>query len=146
MAFALTFLLAGCAPASVYRDGGDLVEDCLDSLPDAPAAEGVFVQPDDGREPVLDEFTAARCTIDVSVYLLSDDEVIAGLDDASDSGVRVRVMLEEHPFGGGGTHNEDAEAISAGGAEVRWSGETVRFSHAKFALVDEQVALIMNQT
>lgn len=108
-------------------------------------ATGVFVQPDDGREPVLEELMAAQCTIDVSVYLLSDDVIIAALGAAADRGVRVRVMLEQHPFGGGGTSDEDAGEIAAGGAEVRWSGSTIRFSHAKFAVIDEQVALIMNQ-
>lgn len=137
--------VTGCAPSAFSPNQGQLVEDCLQALLEAPVATGVLVQPDDGREPVLEEFTSAGCTIDVSIYLLSDDEIIAALEAAADRGVRVRVMLEEHPFGGGGSHNEDAEEIADGGAEVRWSGSTIRFSHAKFALVDEQVALILNQ-
>lgn len=138
-------VVTGCGPSSFSSNQGQLVDDCLRALPEPPVATGVFVQPDDGRDPVLEEFTRAGCTIDLSVYLLSDDEIIAALEAAADRGVRVRVMLEEHPFGGGGSHNEDAEAIADGGAEVRWSGSTIRFSHAKFALVDQGVALILNQ-
>lgn len=144
-ALALFLLLSGCSAPALDQDATQQVTGCLRSLPDAQVATGVFVQPDDGREPVLEELDAATCTIDISVYLLSDDEVITALGEAVDRGVRVRVMLEEHPFGGGGSHNEDAEELTANGAEVRWSSTSIRFSHAKFAIVDERVALIMNQ-
>lgn len=145
IAVAILSIVTGCAPSAFSPDHNQLVEECLQALPEPPVATGIFVQPDDGREPVLEELTTAGCTIDVSIYLLSDDAIIAALDAAADRGVRVRVMLEEHPFGGGGSHNEDAERIANGGAEVRWSGSTIRFSHAKFAVIDEQVALILNQ-
>lgn len=138
-------ILTGCSPPAFSPDQGQLAEKCVQALPEVPVATGVFVQPDDGREPVLEEVTAAACTIDISIYLLSDDEIIAALAAAVDRGVHVRVMLEEHPFGGGGSHNEDAKEIADGGAEVRWSGSAIRFSHAKFAVIDERVALILNQ-
>lgn len=141
----VAFLLTGCSAPYLDQGPGQIVADCLRGLPGAQRATGVFVQPDDGREPIVEELSAASCTIDVSVYLLSDDEVIAALGEAADRGVRVRVMLEEHPFGGGGSHNEDAEAVEDEGAEVRWSSDSIRFSHAKFAVIDQQVALIMNQ-
>jgi len=144
-AIALALLLGGCSAPSLDNGGDDQVAHCLESIPEPQVATGVFVQPDDGREPVVEELDAATCTIDVSIYLLSDDEVIMALGQAVDRGVRVRVMLEEHPFGGGGSHNEDADGLTASGADVRWSSTEVRFSHAKFAIVDQRVALIMNQ-
>lgn len=143
-ALASLVLLAGCSAASMDRSTDGTVA-CLRSLALPQVASGVFVEPDDGREPVLDELNAARCAIDISVYLLSDDELISALGEAVDRGVRVRVMLEEHPFGGGGSVDEDANDLREHGVEVRWSGSSVRFSHAKFAIVDRQVALIMNQ-
>lgn len=138
-------LLSGCSSPDIAVNQSQLVEDCLRSLPEAPVATGVFVEPDDGRQPVIEELTGATCTIDISIYLLSDAEVIAALEAAGNRGARIRVMLEEHPFGGGGGQREDAEEIADGGAEVRWSGSTIRFSHAKFAIIDEDVALILNQ-
>lgn len=143
-ALAVVALLAGCSAPSIDRSADDTAI-CLESLPAPQVASGVFVEPDDGRKPVLDEIDAARCAIDVSVYLLSDDDIIAALGAAVDRGVRVRAMLEEHPFGGGGSVDEDAAELRGAGVEVRWSGSTVRFSHAKFAVVDRQVALILNQ-
>ena len=141
----VSILLVACSgnPLGSSNDG-DLAA-CLDALPQPAAFTGLFVAPDDGERPILDELQAARCTIDVSVYLLSDDAVIAALDTAADRGVRVRVMLEEFPFGGGGTQDEVRAGLEAHDIEVRWSGSGVRFSHAKFIVVDRQVALIMNQ-
>jgi len=141
----VAILLAACSgnPLNSSNDGD--LDACLDALPRPAEFTGLFVAPDDGERPVLDELHAARCTIDVSVYLLSDDTVIAALDTAADRGVRVRVMLEEHPFGGGGTQDEVRAALEAHEIEVRWSGSGVRFSHAKFIVVDRQTALIMNQ-
>lgn len=138
-------ILSGCSPSALRLDHNQLIDDCLRSLAPAPVATGVFVEPDDGREPVVEELENAACTIDISIYLLSDDEIITTLEGAADRGVRVRVMLEEHPFGGGGNQREDADEIEGGGAEVRWSGSTIRFSHAKFAVIDQDVALILNQ-
>src|SRR5262245_17584346 len=51
---------------------------------------GLFVLPDDGREPILTELDAAQRTITLQVYLLSDEEIIAALERAEARGVAVR--------------------------------------------------------
>ena len=71
-----------------------------------PGVVGLFVQPDDGRAPILDELDAARESISLEVYLLSDAEIIAALERAEARGVEVRVILEEQPFGGAGDQPE----------------------------------------
>ena len=118
---------------------------CLGTLDVPGPVSGLFVEPDDGHDPVIDEFSAAACTIDVSIYILSDDVVIDSLTTAAARGVRVRVTLEEFPFGGGGGQVEVKEHLERQGIEVRWSASDIRFSHAKYAVIDRQVALIMNQ-
>lgn len=140
----LGFSLTACggAPGFLSSDDGSA---CASALEGVPEATGVFVEPDDGRDPVLEEFQAARCGIDVSVYLLTDEAVIDELIAAARRGIGVRVMLEQHPFGGGGGQEEVEAELKAGGVEVRWSGSDIRFSHAKYVVVDRQVALILNQ-
>src|SRR5680860_996429 len=98
----ILLILASCAPQSSITLSTSPTSDCLDALPDPAPVTGVFVEPDDGYDPVVREIDSAACTIDVSVYILSDDFVIDALGYAADRGVRVRIMLEEHPFGGGG--------------------------------------------
>ena len=141
----LGFVLSACGGAPDIFSSSDDGSQCQSSLAGVPEATGVFVEPDDGRDPVLDELRAARCGIDVSVYLLTDEPVIDELIAAARRGIQVRVMLEQHPFGGGGGQEEVEAQLRAGGVEVRWSGSDIRFSHAKYLVIDRQVALILNQ-
>lgn len=105
---------------------------------------GVFVEPDDGRGPVLDELAAAKQTIDVMVYLLTDKQVVQALVDAEKRGIQVRVILEQHPYGGFGNPEEVAQTLRRAGAEVRWSSSDFTFTHAKTILVDRTEALVLN--
>ena len=141
----LTLALGACGPASRILSPASDIQECVSALVAAPMASGVFVEPDDGREPILEEIQAARCSVDVSVYLLTDKAVIGELIAASARSVRVRVLLEEHPFGGGGGQYDVESELEEGGVDVKWSGSEVRFSHAKYVVVDRQIALILNQ-
>jgi len=134
-----------CSPLDQTSSQASETHSCLDTLNLPEPVSGLFVEPDDGADPVVDEFLAAACTVDVSVYILSDEIVIESLAAAASRGVRVRVMLEEFPFGGGGGQVEVKEHLEQRGVEVRWSASDIRFSHAKYAVIDRQVALIMNQ-
>lgn len=114
--------------------------------PAAPtlAVAGVFVEPDDGRAPILDELAAAGESVSLHVYLLSDEEIIEALEDAAGRGLRVRVMLEEHPFGGAGGQPAVAARLRRAGIEVSWGDPVFRFSHIKTFVIDDRVAIIMN--
>ena len=106
---------------------------------------GVFVEPVDGRAPVLEELDAATGSIDLEVYLLSDEDVIAALERAHARGVHVRVLLEQHPFGGSGNTPEVFARLQAAGIDARWSNPAFNFSHIKMFVVDRRTAVIMNQ-
>jgi phosphatidylserine/phosphatidylglycerophosphate/cardiolipin synthase-like enzyme len=104
----------------------------------------VLVLPDDGRQPFIDEIDAADSSIDLYLYLLSDEEIIQGLIRSHVRGVNVRVMLEPEPFGGAQTELETWQRLDAAGIDVRWSPARFRFAHIKLMIVDREVALIMN--
>jgi cardiolipin synthase len=106
---------------------------------------GVFVEPGDGRAPLLDEIEAARHSIDLEVYIVTDDTILQALEDAQRRGVEVRVILEEHPFGGGGGQEEVFARLESAGIAVRWGNPVFRFTHIKMLVVDDAVAIIMNQ-
>ncbi len=111
---------------------------------DSAGVVGIFVEPDDGRAPILMELAAAERNIDLHVYLVSDEEIIDALIEAEERGVRVRVLLEEHPFGGSGQNPVTFDRLQAAGAEVRWSNPAFRFSHVKMLVIDQGVVIIMN--
>jgi phosphatidylserine/phosphatidylglycerophosphate/cardiolipin synthase-like enzyme len=110
----------------------------------AAGVRGLFVEPDDGREPVVAELNAAMSAIDVHIYLLTDDDIIDALVGAEARGVSVRVILEQYPFGGAGNPEEVADQLRHSGAEVRWASHEFSFSHLKTIVVDKSSAIVMN--
>lgn len=105
---------------------------------------GVIIEPDDGRKPILDELNGAKQSITLEVYLLSDKEIISALENAHGRGVDVRVILEEHPYGGAGNQPQIFKQLQSAGVNVRWSNPTFRFTHIKTFVVDNTTAIIMS--
>lgn len=105
---------------------------------------GVFITPGDGRKPILDEIAAASTSIDMEIYIATDTTILEALEEAQARGVLVRVMLEQHPFGGDGRQPDVFDRLQAAGIEVRWSNPVFRFSHIKMLVIDNEVLLVMN--
>lgn len=141
-----SFLLSACTPAWNLPAPQQSTGACLDGL-GAPAAPvtGVFVQPDDGYAPVVDEIDAARCTLDLTMYMLTDDVIFDALTAADARDVRVRVILDQHPFGMFGDQQEAFDRLEGRGVEVQWGESAYQFTHAKYMVIDARVAVIMNQ-
>lgn len=123
-------------------------------LPDAPAVEpsrlpgqttGVFIEPGDGRAPILDEIASARKSIALEIYLATDEPILQALEEAQRRGVAVRVILEQHPFGGDGRQPEIFARLGQAGIAVRWGNPVFRFTHIKAMTVDDAVLVVMNQ-
>src|SRR3954463_11068545 len=144
LALLLAIAVAGAAVANRDRVLDHKPET---SYPTGTAANGgvggFFVEPDDSREPVLAELQAAQTSIDLLIYLLTDDEIFDALAGAEARGVAVRAILEQYPFGGGGNPEETATRLREAGADVKWASTVVSFSHVKTIVVDRSVALIM---
>src|SRR3989442_15306250 len=124
LALLLVLALAGCrAPARA-----------------APVA--LHVLPEAGARPLLRSLELAATSIDLEVYLLSHPQVIAALRSARARGVRTRVLLEEHPFGGPDNAAAFAE-LQRAAVETRWTGPAFRLTHAKTLVVDRSRAWVM---
>src|SRR5215207_10424747 len=96
---------------------------------------GVFIEPGDGRAPILDEIQGARHSIDLEVYLVSDDAILQSLEEAPRRGVAVRVILEEQPFGGGGGQEAVFARLASAGIAVNWGNPVFRFSQVIAMLI-----------
>ncbi|MGN6033290.1 MAG: phospholipase D-like domain-containing protein [Thermomicrobiales bacterium] len=138
-------VLTACSPPWRSQSASVDPSSCLAGLshPDF-SSEGVFVEPTDGTAPIVDELDHADCAIDVGIYLLTNDDVIAALERAAARGVRVRVIVEQYPYGGSSDTAALAKRLDAAGIEHQWSDSRFRFTHAKYIVVDRQVAIIMN--
>ena len=112
-----------------------------------PNAITLFVQPDDGRAPVLDAFNNAQTSINLIIYLLSDRDVITALKNAVLRGVAVRVLIEQNPCCANNNTMQRAvfSDLQEGGVQVQWTNPAFRLTHAKMAVIDGTTTLIMSQ-
>lgn len=105
----------------------------------------LFEQPEAGRSPILKEIDSARSEILVEMYILSDRKIIRSLEKARQRGVKVAVMLEHHPFGGGSLNIRTREELSRTGAAVKWTNSRFALTHEKTIVIDNKEALILGQ-
>ena len=110
-----------------------------------------FVEPDDGRAPIVSALGQATQSIDIYVFTLtlpSDDPIVAALATAVASGVVVRAVLEPCPGEGASCTPPDPEAVSGcqiltqAGAMVKWANPAFTKTHAKSTLIDGARALV----
>jgi len=111
--------------------------------PNAVVVDKLWVQPDDGLEPFLDQLSSARTSLDVVVYLLTNQIVVEALISAQERGVAVRVMIEEDPFGGGAGSGDSLRALESAGVETEYGVSTFRYTHEKAVIIDGKRALVM---
>ena len=143
----LALVASWAVPRYILEPKHRSTEECLEKLDAVPiASTGLFVEPDDAYDPVINEIDEAHCEINLSIYLLTDQVVLDALGDAKGRGVRVRVQLEEEPFGGGWAANVDTSAwLSDHNIAWQWTPDRFTYSHAKYMVIDRQVAIVMNQ-
>lgn len=109
----------------------------------------IFVEPEAGAQPIVDLMASAKASIDLEMYMMSNDTLINGLIAAAKRGVKVRVMLEPNPFNPSNPNSPlpinklTLAKLKGTGIQVAWSDPAFKFTHAKTMVVDRAVALIM---
>lgn len=104
----------------------------------------VFVEPDAGVTPVIHAIAGATHSVWVEVYLLTDSRVIAALEDAERRGVDVRVMVEEHPFGGDVTvPQRTVQTLTTAGIQARFANPAYHFTHVKMLIIDRATVYVL---
>lgn len=103
----------------------------------------LFYTPDMGKTPVLEGIKNAKSSIDIEVYTFSDSDVLSELVSAKKRGVKVRVILEENPYGGYSANKETKDKLSYYGIESKWDNKAYNFTHSKFMIIDNRTGYIM---
>jgi phosphatidylserine/phosphatidylglycerophosphate/cardiolipin synthase-like enzyme len=103
----------------------------------------VFVEPDDGEQVITNAIRSAQKSIWLEIYILSDRNVIRTLEEASNRGLDVRVMLEPRPFGGGTSPAKTMDALTAAGIKAQPTNPGFSLTHEKGMLIDGTTAYIM---
>ncbi|HEY4240517.1 MAG TPA: phospholipase D-like domain-containing protein [Kofleriaceae bacterium] len=151
----LLFALAACG-GSTHNGGGDGgggddTSGGSDATPGSDAthdaspthAISIIVEPDGMRAAqVVTSIMAATSTVDMTMYELSNDDIIGALMDRASHGVTVRAILD-----GSSTNmsfNMDAYTqLTNAGAHVVWSNPLFTYTHEKAILIDQTSAWIM---
>jgi cardiolipin synthase len=83
----------------------------------------LVTEPQSGYQPIYDFISGAKKTLDMTMYQLADPTAQAALRAATKRGVKVRVLLDSDPEGGGGKKLNQAayDDLNANGVGVRWA-------------------------
>ena len=104
----------------------------------------LVTEPQSGYQPIYDFISGAKKTIDMTMYQLADPTAQAALKAAADRGVKVRVLLDSDPEGGGGVKLNQAayDDLNANGVSVRWAWSGTLW-HQKSIVRDGDAAVVM---
>lgn len=106
-------------------------------------ADRLIVEPDSGRQPILNTISQARASLDLAIYGFTDEELLQGLISAKNSNKQIRLLLQHFPYQ---TPEENLPAIqklSAAHIAYNFSPPDFYFFHQKTLLIDQRLALIM---
>lgn len=105
----------------------------------------LIAEPDDGRAPVLDLINSAQRSIDVTIYTISDSQIVNALVAAEQRGVAVRVIYNYNSFAKRHIYPNDkaANAIINAGGQARQASSAFAITHQKTITVDGTTSLIM---
>lgn len=140
----LRALAAGLAAAALLSGCGGVAPSAAVGAPvPANTEASIFVEPEDGPQPLLAELNGATRSIDLTMYLLTDRPMMSALEAARRRGVDVRAMLEQHPFGDARGNQAAYDRLQRAGIAVRWTNPRFKLTHEKAAVVDGREALIL---
>jgi len=102
----------------------------------------LIVLPDDTAKPILDAIKEAKETLNIRMFLFTDDSLLAAVIAAKQRGVKVRVMLNPARRSGKSENAAARKALTDAGIEVRDSNPKFELTHQKSMVVDGRCGLV----
>ena len=103
----------------------------------------LFIEPEEKEEPILKEIEKAQKSINLEMYLLSNKKIIQALKNAQKRGVEIKIILEKNPYKLEWFNKKIFKELKEFGIQTKWSSSEFKFTHSKFMIIDDQVAIIM---
>jgi cardiolipin synthase A/B len=113
----------------------------------ASAPHTLIVEPNDGRGAILAALASATTTIDLTIYELSDAQIVAALIAAQKRSVTVRILYNWYSFDPSTQSSEITpivQQLTSAGVACRPAPRAFEVTHEKAAVVDGTVALILS--
>jgi phosphatidylserine/phosphatidylglycerophosphate/cardiolipin synthase-like enzyme len=102
----------------------------------------LIIQPDAGVAPVLQAIRRARKTIDVTIFRLDREEIVAALEQAVSRGVRVRALIAHTNRGGERRLRKLELELLAGGITVTRTADDLPRYHGKLLITDDTLHVL----
>jgi phosphatidylserine/phosphatidylglycerophosphate/cardiolipin synthase-like enzyme len=99
----------------------------------------IAATPEAGEQPYIDALMPAQTSINVEIYEMGFGAILDALTAKAQAGVNVRVIFDHAQVS---VNQKYYDMLAAAGAHVAWSSPQFVYQHAKFFVVDEQVAVI----
>ena len=103
----------------------------------------IQVQPSDFGAAVEAAIRAAKTSVHMTMYLLTDTTIIDALGDLKDAGKDVKVVLNQTFPPNGGDNATAFAKLKARGVSVVYAPATYTFTHAKAVVIDSAKVLLM---
>lgn len=107
------------------------------------AEEQLIIEPDMGRTPIISLIQNAKSSVELTMYGLTDPQMIHALTAAKASGKKVQVLLEYHPYKSDGENDRAFQQLQKAGIEVAKPNTHFQLIHQKTLLADKNSALVM---
>jgi phosphatidylserine/phosphatidylglycerophosphate/cardiolipin synthase-like enzyme len=107
----------------------------------------LIVEPDDGRGLVLEALNAARKSIDLTIYELTDAQIMSALESAQARNVAVRVLYNWYSFTARMQQTDITPAVqklTQAGIQCRPAPSTFEVTHEKAFVIDGATAIVMS--
>jgi phosphatidylserine/phosphatidylglycerophosphate/cardiolipin synthase-like enzyme len=111
------------------------------------SAHTLIVEPDDGRTLVLQALNAATKSIDLTIYELSDPQIISALKSAQARKVAVRVLYNWYSFTPRMQQTDITpvvQKLTQAGIQCRRAPRTFEVTHEKAFVIDGTTAIVMS--
>ncbi|MEI6882912.1 MAG: phospholipase D-like domain-containing protein [Bacteroidota bacterium] len=106
------------------------------------STRSLIVLPDESSKPFLDAINAAKKSLQVKMFVFSDQDLLNAVVAAHQRGVKVRVMLNAARRDGEDDNEIVRKALIQAGIEVKDSNPGFGITHEKSMVVDEAVAFV----
>ena len=97
----------------------------------------LIVLPDDTAKPILDAINGAKKSLNIRMFLFTDETLLGAVVAAKRRGVKVRVMLNPARRSGETENEESRTTLTDAGIEVRDSNPKFDLTHQKSMVVDD---------
>ena len=139
----LLIALGGCSRVSGQHNGTALATTSAISVPGSGRVGTTLVtEPQDGVKPIVRSIDAASHFVFFEAYILTQPGIVRALERAAAQGIAVYVLLDPHPYGMGNQPGQMASSLRAAGVLVRWTSPRYYFTHAKFFVIDDRLAVV----